>query len=135
MGADHDLGVEFSHRNSLWAQVSMNLLRGEGPSFCQRSQLRPCLRPIVQHRWIEIRTVGPNQGVSLWVQPNLIEHGRILKGTVKLSLEHRAKVDYLKCAVLELQLQSKGPHLLEIDNAMDFVRHGPCLLQCFNLRR
>jgi len=77
----------------------------------------------VQHRWIEIRTVGPNQGVGLWIQLNSIENGWVLEGTEKLSPEHRSKVDDLKRAVLELQTQGKGRHLLESDDAVDLVCH------------
>jgi len=53
----------------------------------RQGTLRGCLeggsvlRPIVQARRVEVGAGGPNQGLNLWIEADLSEHGWIVKGS------------------------------------------------------
>jgi hypothetical protein len=48
---------------------------------------------------IEVRAIGPNKGMNLWIQPNLIEELRVPERSEKRSSKHGLEINFSHDAV------------------------------------
>ena len=81
------------------------------------------MRPVVERGGIEIRAVGPDQGMHLWIENDLVEQRQIAQGTVQLAGQDGLKVYGLFRAVIELDEERVWGDDIESDHAVSGMDH------------
>lgn len=105
------------------------------PLFRQRPEGLLVLRPIVERGGIGIRAIGPDEGVHLWIERDLVEQRQIAQRTVQLAGQDGPKIYGLFCAVIELDAKCVWGNDLKSDHAVDWMaQHDPLLWRCYLFR-
>ena len=98
------------------------------PGACAGCKFIDDKRPVVEGRGIEVRSIGPDQSVNLWIQPDVSEQVGILQRAIQLANQHRSKIDGLLRAIRELDTQSMDAYALEGGDPMEGVLDAHVLL-------
>lgn len=85
---------------------------------------RECLWPVVEGGRIKVRAIGPDEGVNLWVQPNLLEDLRVTQWPEQRSGQHWLEVDISHHDVAERDSQPIRTDHLEVCDAVECMNHG-----------
>ena len=98
------------------------------PGACAGCKFVDDKRPVVEGRGIEVRSIGPDKRVNLWIQPDVSEQVGILQRSIQLASQHRSKIDGLLRAIRELDPQSMDAYSLEGGDPMEGVLDAHVLL-------
>ncbi len=81
-------------------------------------------RPVVKSGRIKVSAIRPNEGVNLWVQPNLLEDFRVTQRPEQRSGQHGLEIDVAHYAVAERDSQPVRTDHLEVRDAVEGMNHG-----------